>query len=81
MFMSENEDIIFISEEPEVIMVLKFIGTPISIVLAIILCTLNLSLYFFTIGEIISFIFNSLLSTVDFKIMFCLNSPSCLYLT
>ena len=74
-------DIIFKLQALAVIMVLKFIGTPTSIVLAIILWTLSLSLYFFTIGEIISFIFNSLLSTVDFKIMCSLNSPSCLYLT
>ena len=47
MFMSENEDIIFILEEPVVIMVLKFIGTPTSIVLAIILWTLSLSLFFY----------------------------------
>ena len=78
MFMSEKEDIILILQDLVSTIVLKLIGTLTSIVLAIVLWTLSLSLCFFTVGETISRIFNSLLSILDFKITFSLNSPSCL---
>ena len=78
MFMSEKEDIILILQDLVSTIVLKLIGTLTSIVLATVLWTLSLSLCFFTVGETISRIFNSLLSISDFKITFSLNSPSCL---
>ncbi len=78
MFMSEKEDIILILQDLVSTIVLKLIGTLTSIVLATVLWTLSLSLCFFTVGETISRIFNSLLSILDFKITFSLNSPSCL---
>ena len=78
MFMSEKGDIILILQDLVSTIVLKLIGTLTSIVLATVLWTLSLSLCFFTVGETISRIFNSLLSISDFKITFSLNSPSCL---